>query len=220
MAQILIMEGNEGYVLSEILKLSGSQLPEGYPSTEEYVRDFLRSVRGIGNVKKTLIQQIKDTSVTNVGIIIDANSKGPKARFDSIKGTLEQYLPEVNNWSFEENPETGWVAEVAPDFRIGLWVMPDNRGNGYFEHFLTALIDPDNPTYLLANRLLEQVVNDEAKAFPDVRSQKALLALFLAIQDEPGMSPLTALRKSLLRHDHPLAQNFVRWYEATFQLYG
>lgn len=33
MAQKLILEGNEGYVLSEVLKLSNSRLPLGSPTT-------------------------------------------------------------------------------------------------------------------------------------------------------------------------------------------
>lgn len=203
MAQLLILEGNEGYVLSEILKLSNSRLPLGYPSTEEYVKDFLESVQGISNVRKVLVRQIQDPAVTNVGIIVDANSKGPKARFDSIKSTLEQHLPEVSNWTFEENPEAGWVAEVAPDFKIGLWVMPNNKDYGYFEHFLTQLIDPDDDSMKAAHGMLEAVAKSGHQRFVDLHTQKALLSLFLAIQEEPGMSPVTALRKGLIRHDHP-----------------
>lgn len=218
MAQLLILEGNEGYVLSEILKLSNSRLPLGYPSTEEYVKDFLESVRGISNVRKVLTRQIQDPAVTNVGIIVDANSKGPKARFDSIKNTLEQHLPEVSNWEFKENPEAGWVAEVAANFTIGLWVMPNNKDFGYFEHFLTQLIDPEDESMKKAHLILEDVVKSGNQRFVDLRTQKALLSLFLAIQEAPGMSPTTALRKGLIRHDHPLATRFVKWYESTFRL--
>jgi len=218
MAQKLILEGNEGYVLSEVLKLSKSRLPLGYPTTKEYVEEFLESVRGIKNVRNALIEQIEAPTVTNVGIIVDANSKGPKARFDSVKNTLKQYLPEVNNWEFEENPEAGWVTEVAPDFTIGLWVMPNNKDFGYFEHFLTQLIDPEDDSMKAAHRMLEEVAKSGYQRFVDLRAQKALLSLFLAIQEEPGMSATTALRKGLIRHNHPLAARFVKWYEATFQL--
>ena len=218
MAQKLILEGNEGYVLSEILELSNASLPLGYPSTEEYVKNFLKSVKGISNVKRTLIQQIKDTEVTNVGIIVDANSKGSKARFNSIKNILEQHLPEVVNWNFTAAPEAGWIADVAPDFRIGLWVMPNNQDNGYFEHFLMELVDPADESLKSALQMLEDVAQSGHQRFTDLRAQKALLALYLAIQEEPGMSPTTALRKGLLNHQHPLAQRFVSWYEQTFRM--
>lgn len=220
MAQKLILEGSEGYVLSEILKRSNASLPLGYPSTGEYVSDFLESVNGISNVTRALIQQINDPNVTNVGIIVDANSKGPLARFTSVKNTLEKYLPAVVNWNFAADSDTGWVADVAPDFRVGLWVMPNNRDNGYFEHFLTQLIDPNDPSLKLAQQMLEQITQSGHQRFPDLRTQKALLALFLAIQVEPGMSPTIALRKGLLNHQHPLAQRFVAWYQQTFRLPG
>lgn len=220
MAQKLILEGNEGYVLSEILKLSNASLPLGYPSKEEYVKDFLKSVNSINNVARALIEQINDPTVTNVGIVVDANSKGPRARFDSIKNTLAKHLPAVANWNFTADSDTGWVADVAPDFRVGLWVMPNNKDNGYFEHFLTQLIDPNDPSLKLAQQMLEQVAKSGHQRFPDLRTQKALLAIFLAIQQEPGMSPTTALRKGLLNHQHPLAQRFVAWYQQTFRLPG
>jgi hypothetical protein len=218
MAQILILEGNEGYALSEILKLSDSQHPTGYLSDDEYKKDFLKSVKGVRNVRKTLVQQINDPTVTNVGIIVDANSKGTKARFDSIKSTLNQYLPAVENWDFVANSPAGWVADVAPNFRVGLWVMPNNKDSGYFEHFLTELIDPEDASFLAAQEMLAKIQEGENQRFSDLRARKALLALFLAIQEEPGMSAVTALRKGLLRHKHPVARFFVDWYENTFAL--
>lgn len=218
MAQKLILEGNEGYVLSEILKLSNSRLPLGYPTTEQYVEEFLKSVRGFTNVKQALIEQIEAPEVTNVGIIVDANNKGSKARFDSIKTTLSQNLPQVNNWNFVAESPSGWVADVALNFRIGLWVMPNNNDHGYFEHFLTQLIDPADQSFIAAQEILSSAQEGGQQRFPDLRSQKALLALYLAIQKEPGMSAVTALRKGLLGHNHPLAQRFVSWYEQTFTL--
>lgn len=218
MAQRLILEGNEGYVLSEILKLSNSRLPSGYPTTEEYVENFLRSVRGVRNVRGALVEQIKDVSVTNVGIIVDANSKGAKARFDSIHDTVREYLPEAMDWAFSEEAPYGWIGDLTPNFRLGLWVMPNNRDNGYFEHFLTELIAPTDASFIEAQEILSSLQAKGKRRFKDIRTRKALLALFLAIQEEPGMSELTALRKGLLRHEHPLAKRFVRWYEETFTL--
>ncbi len=218
MAQKLILEGNEGYVLSEILKLSYSRLPLGYPTTKEYVEEFLESVKSVNNVKPALIEYIETPDITNVGIIVDANSKGTKARFHSIKSTLNQYLPAVENWNFVANAPSGWVADVTPGFRIGLWVMPNNQDNGYFEHFLAQLIDPADASFQAAQEMLAFIQAGQDQRFPDLRAQKALLALYLAIQEEPGMSPVTALRKGLLSHKHPLAQHFVSWYEQTFAL--
>ncbi len=218
MAQTLILEGNEGYVLSEILKLSDAQHPTGYLSNEEYTKYFLKSVKGVSNVRKTLAQQINDPTITNVGIIVDANSKGTKARFDSIKSTLTQYLPTVENWDYVASSPAGWVADVAPSFRVGLWVMPNNKDDGYFEHFLTELIAPEDESFLAAQEMLTSIQKSKNQRFPDLRAQKALLALFLAIQEEPGMSAVTALRKGLLRHKHPAARLFVDWYENTFTL--
>ena len=188
MAQKLILEGSEGYVLSEILALSKSRHPEGYPTDEEYVKEFLKSVKGVSNVRKVLAQQVKRSDVTNVGIIVDANSKGAKARFDSIKTVLEQHLPEVDNWDFTQDASTGWVADITPDFRIGLWVMPNNRDSGYFEHFLTELVNPEDESLKAARQMLEDVANSGHQRFPDLSAQKALLSLYLAIQEEPGMS--------------------------------
>ena len=217
MAQVLILEGNEGYVLSEILKRSKAKLPLGYPTKEEYIKEFLESVNGIKNVRKTLIRQLQEPKVTNIGIIVDANSAGAQARFRSIKDVLERQIPEVANWRFTQEAPSGWALDALPNLRIGLWVMPNNRDNGYFEHFLLELIDPNDESLRLAEKLLQEAVDSGSTRFPALRRQKALLAIFLALQEEPGMQPTTAVKKGLIRHDSPLARHFVSWYENTFR---
>jgi hypothetical protein len=146
------------------------------------VGKFLESVKSVNNVKPALIEYIEASDVTNVGIIVDANSKGTKARFDSIKSPLTQYLPPVQNWDYVANSPAGLVADVAPNFRVGLWVMPNNKDNGYFEHFLTQLIDPTDQSFIAAQEMLASVQKGKNQRFPNLRAQQALLALYLAIQ--------------------------------------
>ena len=215
MAQQFIVEGNDGYILSTLCEVAGFGLPVGY-TAKSYPR-FVDKSKGIAAVPELLRNALQKPEMTNIGIVIDANDAGITSRLQGINMVIQDVFPRGELREQREN--SGWVTNLAPELTIGLWIMPDNASPGYLEHFLMQLVEPGNPHLQLAQEFLGRVLDGEEETkFPLGRIQKALMVLFLAIQDEPGMSPVTAIRKGLLNHRAPLAQHFLTWFQTTFQL--
>lgn len=214
MAQRLIVEGKDGYVLSALCKAQGLALPSGYHGRA--YENFVVNAGGISQISDAIKVALLDPTTTNIGIVIDANQVGVSGRQQSILAAIRRAYPDYNG-SIEVG-ERGWSAEIKSGLTLGLWIMPDNRNSGYLEHFLTQLIRPDNPRLALANRFLEQAIAEELEGFKDARHQKALLSLFLALQEEPGMNYQTAVAKGVFNHRHPSAQDFLTWFAETFRL--
>lgn len=213
MVQQFIVEGNDGYVLSALGTKHGLGYPVGY--NKNSYKEFIVKAGGIDNVSIAITDALDNEDVSNIGVVIDANDVGVASRVARVTAAIRSAYSDVD---FTIEPtEQGWVKELKPGLTFGLWVMPDNVSPGYLEHFLARLIAEDSPDLALAKDFLTQTKATGNPQFPAIKDQKALLALYLAIQSQPGMNPQTAIRKGLLSHQKPLAQNFLTWFTNTFQ---
>lgn len=214
MAQQFIVEGNDGYVLSALCEKAGLGLPVGY--SERSYRDFVVSAGGIDNITTAIQDALDNRDVTNVGVVVDANAVGIQSRINKVESAIRKAHPGFNGKI--ELTASGWTIEIQPNLTFGLWVMPNNHDLGYLEHFLIELIAEDDESLALSQRFLTEAKAAGNPKFSEIKEQKVLMALFLALQDEPGMNTQTAVRKGLFNHTHPQAQHFLRWFETTFRL--
>lgn len=214
MAQQFIVEGKDGFVLSALCKKQGLSMPTGYDART--YSDFVIDAGGVDQVSVALEAALEDEDNTNIGVVVDANSVGITRRITGLERVIKKIFP-VFQEPITLTPK-GWSAKVSGSLRVGIWVMPDNTNPGYLEHFLAEIIPPNDRNFILAQRFLEETKAAGQPSFPALREQKALLALFLSLQEEPGMNAQTAMAKGIFNHQHPLAQNFVAWFENTFEL--
>lgn len=206
MAQQFIVEGKDGYVLSALCEKSGLGLPEGY--NKRSYKNFVVKAGGISNIAEAIRTALQGSDVTNVGVVVDANDVGLGSRIDSVTNAIRAVVPGFTTLG-AVSPQ-GWTVELPNGKTFGLWIMPDNESNGYLEHFLVKLISEDDSNYERAKQFLAQTLGDSDEVnFSEIRKQKALLALFFALQDEPGMSAQTAIAKGVLKHGHPLPKNIL-----------
>ncbi len=213
MSQQFIVEGNDAYALTALGVKYGLGFPVGY--SKKSFPKFIVKAGGIDKIAEAVKTALQDEDVTNIGVVVDANDVGVESRIDRISAAIRSAYPDTQ-FNIELS-EAGWVAELKPGLTFGLWVMPDNASPGYLEHFLVRLIVEDSPELALATGFLAQTKATDNPQFTEVKDQKALLALYLAIQSQPGMNPQTAISKGLLDHQKPLAQNFLTWFTSTFQ---
>ncbi len=218
MAQRLIVEGNDAIALSELLIKRSVKPPKGYSTKEKYKEEFVKRANSISKVNKVLMEELQSTDVTNIGIIVDANDVGVEARLDSLKGAIEKVL----NLSFPRDAaltENGFGCQLMDNLYIGIWIMPDNINEGYLEHFLGKLIPKKTQTiWKFADEKIEELIQQKHVLFSAPKRQKALLHTYLAWQKKPGESMGTAVRASYFDVSLPAADNFVKWFENTFEL--
>lgn len=68
----------------------------------------------------------------------------------------------------------------------GIWIMPDNRRAGEFEHFLTGAIRLNDPHWPLAQRYIADATS-VVKLFDDEKMVKAEFRAWLAVRKNPGL---------------------------------
>jgi hypothetical protein len=144
MAQKLIVEGHDAISLAVLCRLRGLKPPKGYETTVKFREEFVTSSGGYEKVLKDLqeILENNNTGIQNIGVIVDANDTGASGRWQSIRNILTSKY-DASTLSAADN-QAGWKIireENMPT--VGIWIMPDNSGPGYLEHFLTGLV-PSN----------------------------------------------------------------------------
>lgn len=217
MAQRLIVEGNDAIALTKICMQHGLNPPKGYSTAQKFKREFVKSANGIDKIKTILVEELQSPSVTRIGVIVDADDIGAEARFNRLKSIIEDTL----NISFPADATTtqqGFGYQVSTNLFIGIWIMPDNKNNGYLEHFISNLIPFDDQTWIFANQKTKELQEKVFCNFTSVKQQKAVLHTYLAWQKNPGLPMGSALQAKYINAKSKSAIHFVEWFKTTFEL--
>lgn len=132
--------------------------------------------------------------------MVDADENGPAARCQSIEKLIKDRFPEWTG-SCAPSPE-GIVIQDNKLPVIGIWIMPDNRRNGYLEHFIAELVPEGDMLWAHAQTVVGQLPD---RRFSVAKEQKALLHTWLAWQETPGLPFGTALSSGILTRN---SENF------------
>lgn len=133
--QKMIVEGKDYYLIGELCK-THFPLPKGV--SERDSKNFIEGDKSNNEVIDSLAALLKTSGIENIGVVIDADDKGPAARWQQIKHVLNQKgYKNLQNYSLSLE---GIVVEQLGLPKIGIWVMPNNLDNGYIEHFAEMMI--------------------------------------------------------------------------------
>jgi len=124
MKQILIIEGKDAVVLSNLCKMRKLQPPTGYSNKEKYQSEFVRESGGIDNALINF-EEALGQDFANIGLVVDANDKGPDSRWGKIKSILAIYFSEDTLKPLAPKPE-GVIVQESGLPNVGIWIMPDN----------------------------------------------------------------------------------------------
>jgi hypothetical protein len=156
------------------------------------------------------------TDLERLAVVMDANGRGPNARWDSIRGRLVnagyQHIP-------EKLPARGVVFELSPSprtprpIRFGAWIMPDNRSPGMLEDFVAGLIRAGDAMLARVDQFLGAIPADQRRFVP-ARHPKARIHSWLALSERPGrpMGQAVKAEKYIDAH-HPSVQPFLDWVQ-------
>lgn len=99
--------------------------------------------------------------------------------------------------------------------RIGVWLMPDNQGEGMFEDFLLRLIPAASLEFALESARAAKVRGHGS--YKEVHESKAVAHTFLAWQDEPGKPLGIAIRAGMFDLESDTASRFIGWLRDLFR---
>ncbi|MDM8523712.1 hypothetical protein QUF80_10100 [Desulfococcaceae bacterium HSG8] len=149
---------------------------------------------------KDLIKQFYDGSVEKIGIIVDADFKdiskqGFHNTLHDIKGKVEKYGYEP--FTKPNDYHNGIILKSSkglPD--IAVWIMPDDKNEGYLEYLLLDVIDSSNKR---STEEAGKICNDlKNYSFPEHHRQKSFLAIFMAMQENPGRNITHLIEKDYI----------------------
>ena len=206
MKQILIVEGNDAVVLFRLCQMHNLPLPVGY--SIENVLKFVRSAGGFDKAVAALRDRLDGSDLTNIGLVVDANDKGPDSRWAKIKSILSDYFSVETLNGLGPNPGGIVVQEVGLP-SVGIWIMPDNQSPGYLEHFVANMISEGDKVLNFAETSVRQLEKEDFCKFKAAKRQKALVHTWLAWQEEPGNPFGIALESRYLNANAPVVEPFL-----------
>jgi hypothetical protein len=152
-------------------------------------------------------------SKVRLGFVIDADHP-PYDRWAQLRGHFQKLnvaLPAT------AHANGTIVSGTRADWKVGVWMMPDNVSRGRLEEFLATLIPPEDPLWPHAGQASEaaQVLG---AGFQPIDFIKARMHAWLAWQKAPGKPYGTALEARFFVPDSSTALAFVAWFKALFAL--
>lgn len=166
---------------------------------------------GIEAVLKAILPRLKERGRTALGIVVDAD-ENIQARWESLRNKLQ----EVGYAIPKQPPADGFVATLADQPRLGIWLMPDNQVPGMLEHFAAYLIPANDTLKPIAEETLRSIEEQGLNRYKTIHQPKALIHTWLAWQDPPGRPMGQAITNRVLQHNQPLASHFVAWLNRLF----
>lgn len=196
MGAVLVEGKTDEFLLGILLKDLGITQPTltGCGGKKEAIRDFENLVKGTGDF---------------AGIIVDADTSAAET-WESIRARLLRsdlrFEGDGNSDGVPDSlPREGLILNTKP--RIGVWIMPNNEGNGEAEDFVIDLIPSNDKIWKLADDYIEMA----CKIDREIRKKsKAKLYSWLAACD-PNRQPGAALDVRRLNRDSENWKNFENW---------
>lgn len=217
MAQQLIVEGSDAIVIASLCIKRHLPPPKGYADKQEFMEKFVKMAGGYGHAITAFKDALANPDLNRIGIVVDADDKGPDHRWDTLKNIIHERFPDFDLTPFGLSPQ-GIVIEVLPSLTIGIWVMPDNVNLGYLEHFVANLAPTEDVLWRHTNTTIEALSKEAFCKFSDIRKQKALIHTWLAWQQEPGKRIGAGIQAGYFDARSAAADTFVKWIERVFEL--
>lgn len=210
--RVLLVEGkNDQHVMWNLFDVR--QIAEVFEvECPESLRDPDQS-GGIDKLLDAVPRRLLDSDLERLAIVMDANNKGPKARWDAIRSRLlnEGYKEVPKNMPEEGVVELSLRPRTPRSVRLAVWVMPDNQSQGMIEDFVAQMIRDDDDVLPLVDDFLASIPEDQQRFSPNHQS-KARIHSWLAIQERPGRPMGQAIgAKKHLDPDRPAVDSFLQW---------
>ena|SRR5579864_6484724 len=169
---------------------------------------------GVGNLLQDLAVELSTSSLTSLGIVVDAD-EDIAVRWQSLRDILLK----VGYSAAPADPDLeGTIIYESNKPTIGIWIMPNNELPGMLEHFCRFLVPYDDCLWDHAEHVVQQVMQVDCR-FPQPHLMKAQIHSWLAWQNEPGKPLGQAITKKFLDSQAPYAQQFILWIRRLFELY-
>lgn len=201
MGTVLVEGKTDEFLIGILLRELGINQPTltGCGGKKEAVRDFENLVKGTGDF---------------AGIIVDADNSAVNL-WDSIRSRLLRsglrFEDHGNSNDIPTNlQKKGLILNTRP--RIGVWIMPNNEGEGEIEDFIIDLISSNDKIWRLADEYIEKVCIADSTI---KKKSKAKLYSWLAACD-PNRQPGAALDVKRLNRESENWKNFEGWAKRLF----
>jgi hypothetical protein len=171
----------------------------------------IKDCNGIDGVFETIPQQLRESEIDTIGIIVDADTNF-LARWEKIRNILTP-----NGLSIENNfPEDGLIPNTSP--KIGVWIMPNNKDQGKLENFFEQLIPEKDNVIMEVEATLKKIENQNISRYSGKDRPKAKIHTWLAWQKNPGMPMGFNIKNNeYLSTDNETCQKFVCWLTELFK---
>lgn len=212
--QKLLVEGeNDRHVIATLALVKGLPMPKGYEIKKKFDQEFITIGHGIDGIKKQIPTILKMEGLTNFGIVLDADVNAQSA-WDSVGNILL-------NAGFQDIPtiptEIGTILLQEERPKVGVWIMPDNRNEGYLESFLKKMIPYDDKLVIRAEEIVQELIDNQWNLFSLSKKTKAEIHTWLAWQTTPGMPMGMSLSAKYFDTNAPSADIFITWLQQVFE---
>ena len=164
---------------------------------------------GIDNLYDEIPLRFKQSGVQTIGIVIDADIN-LQNRWISVRGLLEKQGFEVPR----ELPEEGLVLSNNV-YKVGVWVMPNNKTNGMLEDFVSFLVPQEDKLLPVVDVTLVDIENKNFNKYIPAHKSKARIHTWLSWQEDPGTPMGLSITKKYLTEDNNCKQ-FINWLQILF----
>ncbi len=214
--RVLLVEGNDDlHVVSNLFEVRG--VPEVFRVEIPKANGNAGENGGLDGLLESIPYWLASTELECLAVVVDANDKGPEARWEAIRSRLVKA-------GHEETPEKhdtkGIVFHLSlregtpRSVRFGAWVMPDNRSNGMLEDFVAGLVREDDEMLPLVDGFLDSIPTEQRR-FSAQHHPKARVHAWLAIGERPGRPMGQAIRADArLDANDPAVQPFLDWVQS------
>jgi len=217
--RILLVEGPDDlHVMCNLFEVR--EVPKTFDVKLASVQNHLAEERDGGGGVETLLKSIPvhllEADLDCLALVIDANDKGPAARWQAIRGQL---LSAGYDGLPERHGEQGTLFNVSlrpqtpRSVRFGAWIMPDNRSQGMIEDFVANLIREGDAMWPHVDGFLNSIPPPQRRFVP-AHLPKARIHSWLAVSERPGRPMGQAIKADqYVDAHHSSVEPFIDWIE-------
>jgi hypothetical protein len=212
--RVLLVEGKDDlHVAKNLFQIRG--VPEVF-RVETPAGGAEKTAEGLNAVLESIPARLLETDLERLAVVLDADDKGPAARWQSIrlrlinKGYRGSEIPEQHQHAGTVF-DLSLLAGIPRSVRLATWFMPDNRAAGMVEDFVAGLIRGDDAMLPRVDQFLNSIPKSECRFSPS-HLPKARIHTWLAVSECPGRPMGQAIQwDRSLDANHPSAQPFLDW---------